>query len=76
MAVAFDASSSGVATGYNGGPRTVTFNHTVAGSNPVLAVWVAIWQDVGGTGTVSAITYNGVALTQGIASFRKHRHGW
>lgn len=59
-----------MATGFNAGPRTVSYSHTVTGSNTLLVVWVGIWQDVGGTGTVSSIDYNGTALTSAIASFR------
>lgn len=70
MAIAFDASAQGVATGFNGGPRTVNVTHVCTGTSLILIVWVAIWQDTGGTGTVSAITYNGVALTRAIASTR------
>lgn len=68
MAIALDTSAQGVATGFATGPRTVNVTHICTGSNLLLAVWVAIFQDVSGTGTVSAITYNGVALTQAIAS--------
>lgn len=66
MAIAFDASSSGVATGFNAGPRTITYSHVVTGADVVLVAWVGIFQDVALTGTVSAISYNGVAMTQAI----------
>lgn len=68
MSIALDTSNQGVATGFSVGPRTVTYSHTCTGSQLILVVWVALWQDVAGTGTVTAITYNGVALTQAIPS--------
>jgi hypothetical protein len=70
MAAALDTSAQGVATGFAVGPRTVTYSHTCTGSNLILVVWVAIWQDTAGTGSVTAITYNGVSLTNAIPSNR------
>lgn len=67
MAIAFDAVASGVATGFAVGPRTISYSHTVTGTNPLLVAWIAIFQDVANTGTVSAISYNSVSLTNCVA---------
>lgn len=64
MAIALDTSASFLAAGFNAGPTTLTNNYTVTGTNPILAVWVAIWQDTGGVGTVTTCTFNGVSLTK------------
>lgn len=60
--ITVDATSSGVSTGFSAG-TTLTFSHTCTGASK-LVVSVQLWQDVAGTGTVSGITYNGVALTK------------
>lgn len=69
MAIAFDAASTGVVTGFNGAPGTTNITHVCTGSNLVLVLWVAVFQDTAPTGTVSAATYNGVSLTKVIPSF-------
>lgn len=63
MALLIDTSASFLQAGFTTGPSTLTNNYTVTGTNPGLYVWVAIWQDVSGTGAVTAATYNGVSLT-------------
>jgi DNA-binding transcriptional regulator YdaS (Cro superfamily) len=68
VAIALDTSGSGVATGFAVGPRAVSYSHTCTGSNLLLAVWVAVWKDVAPTGTVSAATYNGVAMTKAVSA--------
>ncbi len=56
MALAFDAAS-----GANGSSvSSLTFSHTITGSDPVLSVLTGINNNIAVTG----ITYNGVALTQ------------
>jgi hypothetical protein len=63
MAIALDAQSGLVQNGFAaGGART--WSHTVAGTDRILVVSVALWQDVAGTGTITAMTYNGVAMTK------------
>jgi hypothetical protein len=59
--------SSYIETGFQAG-ATETFSHTVPtdGTNTMLVVGVMLWQDVAGTGTMSGITYNGVAMTSGV----------
>lgn len=64
MAIAFGASGSSVSGGYNAGPQTKTISLTPSGSNLFLIAAVAIWQDVSGTGSVTACTFNGVSLTK------------
>lgn len=68
--IAFATASSGAATGFSAGPTVVSYSHTCTGVNRLLVVWVAIFQDVAGTGAVSAITYNSVALTNAVPSTR------
>jgi hypothetical protein len=61
--IALDAQAGLIENGYAvGGART--WNHTVAGTNRMLVVSVELWQDVAGTGTITALTYNGVAMTK------------
>lgn len=67
---ALDVSDSAVATGFSAGPRTLTPTAMTLASNAVLVCWVAIWQDVAGTGTVSAASWNGVSMVSAIASTR------
>jgi hypothetical protein len=59
MAIAFDAATDG---GHNGGGGTLTFNHTCTGSDRFLVV--SFTGDVGGgSDDISAVTFNGDALT-------------
>jgi hypothetical protein len=62
--IAFDASSTSITNGFNAGPVTQTWTHTVAGSNPVIILTADIWQDVAGTGSITSATWNGGAFTK------------
>ncbi len=58
--------SSSISTGFAAG-AAYTWSHTVGtAANGKLVVDAAIWQDVGGTGTLSGVTYGGVALTKAV----------
>ena len=63
-AIAFNASSTSITTGYNAGPVTKTWTHTTSGSDRLLVLMADIWQDVGGTGTITSASYGGQALTK------------
>ena len=63
-AIALDSTASSITTGFNAGPVTKTWTHTTTGSNRFLVLFADIWQDVGGTGTITSATYNGTALTK------------
>jgi len=68
MAIALDAQSGLVQNGYAaGGART--WSHTCTGTDRLLVVSVALWQDVAGTGTITAMTYNSVAMTKAPSGF-------
>lgn len=58
------ATSTSITTGYNGGPVTKEWTATTSGTNRLLVLTADIWQDVGGTGTITSATYNGTALTK------------
>jgi hypothetical protein len=62
--VAFNATSTIIHGGYTSGPTTKNWTHTTSGSNRLLVLFADIWQDVGGTGTITSATYNGVSLTK------------
>lgn len=63
MALAIDATSSGVNITNQTAGGTTTVSHTCTGSNRVLIVSISTWNN-GGTGTgCSGVTYNGVAMT-------------
>lgn len=77
MAIALDTQAGLVQNGYAaGGART--WSHTCTGSDLILVVSVALWQDVAGTGTISGITYNSVALTkaQGVTNGAMRAEIW
>lgn len=58
MAITLDATSSKGGTGVS----SITNNHTIAGENRMLLVWTSRARgDV--AGTISSVTFNGVALT-------------
>lgn len=59
MAIAFDTSSQGKATG---GSATVTVAHTATGSNLKAVIGIADQNAI--SGNVTGVTYNGVAATQ------------
>lgn len=60
---AFDASATSITAGFNS-TITKTWTHVVTGTNPLLVVCIDLQQDVVGTGTATAVTYNSVALTK------------
>jgi len=60
---AFDATSTAFNVGVDNGPVTKTWTHTVTGSNPVIVLSASIFQDVGGTGSITSATWNGGAFT-------------
>lgn len=64
--ITYDAKASGAQSGYIGG-TTVKWNHTCTGSKLILVVYVGLWQDVAGTGSVSGVTYNGSSFTKATA---------
>lgn len=55
--------STSISTGFSG-TTTKTWQHMVYGTNPLLVMEANLWQDVAGTGTVTAASFNGVALTR------------
>lgn len=63
MALAIDATSSGINTTNQTAGGTTTVSHTCTGSNLVLIVSISTWNN-GGTGMgCSGVTYNGTAMT-------------
>ncbi len=58
MAIAYDVTSAGTATATS----PLAWNHTCTGSNLVLIVSIGVY--AGATPDCSAVTYNGVAMTQ------------
>lgn len=63
MAITLDAQAGLIENGFQAG-ATETWNHTVAVGATCLVVHVMLWQDVAGSGTISSMTYNGVAMTK------------
>lgn len=61
MAVALDTSSKSSSADY--ADTNYTWSHTCTGSDLALIVGATIWQDGAGNGSVTGITYNGVAMT-------------
>ncbi len=62
--IGVDATSTSITNGFNS-TITKTWTHTTgSGSNRLLTLSGNIWQDVGGTGTITSASYNGVALTK------------
>lgn len=71
MAIAYDNVTEYIYNGYQGGPVSPSWSHTTgSGSNRLLVLTAAIWQDSAGTGTVTAASYNGIALTNPSFSVR------
>lgn len=66
-----DTTNGNVATGFNTGPRTVNVSLTIASGVTKLVALVYIWQDVAGTGTVSAINWNTSENLTLISSYRQ-----
>ncbi len=62
--IALDATTTNITTGFNAGPITKTWTHTLASSSTVLVLMADIWQDAGGTGSVATATWKGVPLTK------------
>lgn len=67
MAIALDTTVLKMNDGFVSGGTAVTWSHTVTGTNPVLIVEAGIWQDAPGTGSITAASYNGTAMTLGVA---------
>lgn len=65
MAIVLDTTASSITTGFNG-TITKTWTHVCTGSNLLLVVTAGLWQDTAGTGTISAASYNSVALTKAV----------
>jgi RHS repeat-associated protein len=62
--IALDATSTSITNTYNG-TITKTWSHTTgSGSDRLLVLSADLWQDTPGTGTVTAASYNGVAMTK------------
>lgn len=59
-AIAFDNNAD---NSVGSGTATVSFNHTVAGSNTLMVAGVQAGSGVAGTGSVTAKTYNSVGMT-------------
>jgi hypothetical protein len=66
MTLAFDAVGPSAAGQTATTPASVTWSHTVTGSQTALVVFVGVGQNSGSdaTKTISGVTYNGVAMTQ------------
>lgn len=78
-AISLDATSTSITNGFNSGPITKTWSHTTgSGSSRLLVLTADIWQDTGGTGTISSASYGGVALTKGttIREFNMSAEVW
>jgi RHS repeat-associated protein len=58
------ATSTSITNGYNGGPITKSWSHTVTGTSTVIILMGDLWQDVGGTGTIASATWKGVPFTK------------
>lgn len=65
-APALDATTTNISAGFQS-TVTKTWTHACAGSNRLLVLCAALWQDVGGSGTITAASYNGVAMAQAVA---------
>jgi RHS repeat-associated protein len=61
-----DATSTSITTGFATGPVTKTWTHTVAtaGTSTILILYGDIWQDVGGSGTITSAKWNGGSFTK------------
>lgn len=77
FAIAHDVDATSITSGF-AGTVTKTWSHTVTGTNPLIVGLFDAWQDVGGTGTVTAASYNSVAETKidGIASVSMRSETW
>jgi hypothetical protein len=61
-----DNTVTNISTGFNVGPQTFTWSHTIGGEDALLVLCADIWQDVGGVGTITAATF-GLSLFTKIA---------
>lgn len=77
FAIAHDADVPDVTNGFSG-TSTRTWTHTNTGSDLLLVGVYSIWQDVAGTGTITANTYNSVTLvkTDGLAQASMRSEQW
>jgi len=62
--IALDATSTSITTGYNAGPVTKSWTHTVTGSSTLLVLTADLRQSVSGTGSVASATWKGVPFTK------------
>lgn len=61
-----DNLSSKVTNGFQAG-HTETWSHNIGNGATLLVVSAALWQDVAGSGTLSGVTCDGVAMTKAIS---------
>jgi RHS repeat-associated protein len=59
-----DSTTVSLNAGFNAGPVIKTWTHTVTGSNPIIILTAAIFQDVAGTGSITSATWNGGSFTK------------
>jgi RHS repeat-associated protein len=59
-----DTTSTSITNGFNAGPTTKTWTHTVTGQNPLITLSADIFQDVAGTGSITSATWNGGVFTK------------
>jgi RHS repeat-associated protein len=59
-----DSTTVSLNAGFSAGPVTKTWTHTVTGSNPIIILTAAIFQDVAGTGSITSATWNGGSFTK------------
>ena len=57
--IGFNATSTIIHGGFTSGPTTKNWTHTTSGLDRLLVLFADIWQDVGGTGTITSATYKG-----------------
>lgn len=64
MLITPDSTSTKIPTqGFAAGPTTVTWTHTIGnGDKSIFILHAVIWQDVAGTGTITAASIGGVSL--------------
>lgn len=63
MPIALESPSRLISTGFASG-AVYTWNHSCTGGDRLLVVSVQLWQDVAGAGTVTALTFDGAAMTK------------
>lgn len=62
--ISLDATSTSITNGFNAGPITKSWTHTVGASSTILVLTADLWQDTGGTGSVASATWKGTPLTK------------